>query len=80
MRVNLNDWDELASYFDAVTTPRMIYKDYQLLGFGLRADDFMLCLDEHGGWHIEGCPALELEAINLMQKIADDNIEDRKLK
>lgn len=73
MNVNLNDWDELASYFDPVVAPRIIYKNYQLLGFGLRAGDFMLCLDKHGGWHIEGCSALSLEVINLMQKIAADN-------
>lgn len=70
MNVNLNDWDELASYFEPVVAPRMIYKDYQLLGFGFRT----LYLDKHGNWHIEGCPVLEPEAINLMQKIANDNI------
>lgn len=73
MNVNLNDWDELASFFDPVVAPRMIYKDYKLLGFGFRTAGFMLCLDKHGNWHIEGCPVLELEAINLMQKIASDN-------
>lgn len=69
MEINLNDWDELASYYNNPTPPGMIYEDGKLLGFGLSNEFY---LDKYGDWHCKGDWKLYLEVINLMQAMTDE--------
>ena len=76
MEINLNDWDELASYYDNPTPPGLIYKNGKLLGFGLSDG---LYLDKHGNWHCTGDWELYPEVINSMQAMADTNDKAKEL-
>lgn len=80
MNVNLNDWDELASYFGKQPTPPgMIYEDGKLLGFGFAKDDYadLIYLDKHSSWHCRGNWQLDTEAINLMQVMTNERLHER---